>query len=106
MTKISVRIVEKRNPNSTKNIENQHMSGEKLARTKIAPFISHLTKKYRISKVELASALISTAYSLLRKDNPPTVANSMFRRLASKSQKLVDFKRHNNIQWASPKVLI
>lgn len=96
MSRASVRIVEPSKP--AKTIEDQHMSGEKLARTEIAPLISHLTKKHRVSKVELASALISIAYSLLRKDNPPAIANSMFRRLASKSQKLVDFKRHNNIQ--------
>lgn len=95
MSNTSVKIVAPRP--KPKTLEELHMSSEKLARFKIAPFLSNLVKKHKVSKTELAGALISLAYTLLRKEHDPKKANVIFRQMAAKSQKLLDFKKSNKL---------
>tara|TARA_B100001989_G_scaffold247983_1_gene220939 strand:+ start:3503 stop:3796 length:294 start_codon:yes stop_codon:yes gene_type:complete len=97
MSNVSVKLV---NPKSKRerSLAEQHMVGEKVARTELAGFMNYLIKKHNLSKVELAGALISIAYGLLRSGRPAIQANSMFRKLASETQKLFDFKKDDNVQ--------
>ena len=95
MQKTSVKIVPPRE--KPKNFEELHMSSEKIARKKIAPFLSGLVKYYKLSKTELAGSLISLAYSLLRSEHDPRQANLLFKKMASKSQNLIDYKKNNKV---------
>ena len=73
------------------------MSSETIARKKIAPFLSGLVKYYKLSKTELAGSLISLAYMLLRSEHDPRKANLLFKKMAWKSQNLVDYKKSNKL---------
>ena len=97
MPDVSVKIVDP-HKNPKRSLAEQHMVGEKIARNELRKFINHLIKKHGLSKIELAAALISIAYGLLRAGRPARQANAMFRKLANETQKLFDFKKGNNVQ--------
>ncbi len=99
MLDVSVKLVDpKASRKQKRSLAEQHMVGEKVARKELAEFTRYLIKKHGLSKIELAAAFISVAYSLLRAVYPASQANPLFRKLASESQKLFDFKKGGNVQ--------
>jgi hypothetical protein len=77
---------------SIDTFENEYLKGLNIHK-KLMPFLYGLAKKENISHVQMASALITSAYIILRQKEPEYDAGLYLQACMDKSQKLVEDNR-------------